>query len=158
MTRGVGVLATAASIVGLLVFAPSAFAAPRLTLTPSCDLPNTPFGFDVTGTGFPPNQAVNVITPNARVRTGTDVDGRLSPVFFGSPPPGFGFLRVLAYEIHDLDLDVDPDEALLATAFIDNPCGPPTLTKDQCRKGGWRDFDFKGQGQCIRFVQQGPKE
>jgi len=24
--------------------------------------------------------------------------------------------------------------------------------KDQCKKGGWRQFGFKNQGQCIAFV------
>ena len=28
-------------------------------------------------------------------------------------------------------------------------------TADQCRKGGWKSFGFKNQGQCIRFVQTG---
>jgi hypothetical protein len=26
---------------------------------------------------------------------------------------------------------------------------------DQCKKGGWEDFGFKNQGQCIRFVNTG---
>jgi hypothetical protein len=30
--------------------------------------------------------------------------------------------------------------------------------KDQCKNGGWRNFpDFKSQGQCVAFVQRGPK-
>jgi|GEM_PF-6364063 len=28
-------------------------------------------------------------------------------------------------------------------------------TKDDCKKGKWEDFDFKNQGQCIRFVETG---
>jgi DNA-binding beta-propeller fold protein YncE len=30
-------------------------------------------------------------------------------------------------------------------------------TKEQCRHGGWKQFGFKNQGQCIRFVKHGPK-
>jgi hypothetical protein len=34
----------------------------------------------------------------------------------------------------------------------------PTL-KDQCTNGGWRNYGatFKNQGQCVAFVQRGPK-
>lgn len=30
-----------------------------------------------------------------------------------------------------------------------------TLTKDDCKNGGWRDYGFRNQGQCIRFVDAG---
>jgi hypothetical protein len=33
---------------------------------------------------------------------------------------------------------------------VNNP-----TTKDDCKKGGWKDFDFKNQGQCVRFVETG---
>jgi hypothetical protein len=29
-------------------------------------------------------------------------------------------------------------------------------TKDQCTNGGWQQFGFKNQGQCIAFVNHGP--
>ena len=149
----------------VLSLAAPAIAAPTLTLTPACDRPNTPVGAEVSGGGFPPNQAINVIAipssttasfTEARTRTGTDPNGNLSPVFFGSASP-FGVLRVQAFEIHDDDLTVDPDEALLATSFIDNPCAVRTLTKDQCKNGGWREFGFKNQGECVAFVERRPK-
>lgn len=28
-------------------------------------------------------------------------------------------------------------------------------TKDECKKGGWEDFGFKNQGQCVRFIETG---
>ena len=28
-------------------------------------------------------------------------------------------------------------------------------TKDECMKGGWIDFGFRNQGQCVRFVETG---
>jgi hypothetical protein len=32
-------------------------------------------------------------------------------------------------------------------------------SKDQCKRGGWRNFGtrFKNEGQCVAFVQHGPK-
>ena len=36
---------------------------------------------------------------------------------------------------------------------------PFPTSKDQCKAGGWRSFgsSFKNQGQCVAFVQRGPK-
>ena len=30
------------------------------------------------------------------------------------------------------------------------------VTRDDCKKGGWDDFDgrFRNQGQCVRFVEK----
>jgi hypothetical protein len=33
--------------------------------------------------------------------------------------------------------------------------GSDPTSKDDCRKGGWTDFGFKNQGQCVRFVETG---
>jgi len=33
------------------------------------------------------------------------------------------------------------------------PAGPQT--KDDCKDGGWADYGFKNQGQCVRFIQTG---
>ena len=33
---------------------------------------------------------------------------------------------------------------------------PSPRTKDQCKSGGWAQFGFKNQGQCIAFVNHGP--
>jgi len=38
---------------------------------------------------------------------------------------------------------------------IDAPTAP--TSKDQCKHGGWRNYGFKNQGQCVAFVQRGPK-
>jgi hypothetical protein len=97
-----------------------------LTLTPSCDVPNTPFGFDVTGSGFPPNEPVALVKTDPAIGTRADANGDLVPAFFGSAPQGFGFVQLFAYEIHDDDLTPDPDEALLAVAEIDDPCAAPS--------------------------------
>jgi hypothetical protein len=36
---------------------------------------------------------------------------------------------------------------------------PFPTSKDQCKNGGWRSFGdtFKNQGQCVAFVERGPK-
>ena len=38
-------------------------------------------------------------------------------------------------------------------------CKPPA-TKDQCKKGGWRNYGerFKNQGRCVGFVATGGKK
>jgi hypothetical protein len=40
---------------------------------------------------------------------------------------------------------------------VDAP--PVPTSKDQCKNGGWTDYGttFKNQGQCVAFVQRGPK-
>jgi hypothetical protein len=30
-------------------------------------------------------------------------------------------------------------------------------SKEQCKKGGWASFGFRNQGQCVAFVERGPK-
>lgn len=35
-------------------------------------------------------------------------------------------------------------------APVNNP-----QTKDDCKKGGWQQYGFKNQGQCVRFVETG---
>jgi hypothetical protein len=37
-----------------------------------------------------------------------------------------------------------------------HPAALPT-NKDQCKHGGWAQFGFKNQGQCVAFVQRGPE-
>lgn len=32
---------------------------------------------------------------------------------------------------------------------------PDAQTKDDCKNGGWEDYGFENQGQCIRYVQTG---
>lgn len=32
---------------------------------------------------------------------------------------------------------------------------PDAETKADCKKGGWKDFDFRNQGRCIKFVVTG---
>jgi hypothetical protein len=48
------------------------------------------------------------------------------------------------------------DESFLSGLEAPVPLVP--TSKDQCKKGGWPQFGFKNQGQCIRFVKHGPKK
>jgi hypothetical protein len=38
---------------------------------------------------------------------------------------------------------------------VDSP--PPPTSKDQCKNGGYKQYGFKNQGQCVAFVERGPK-
>jgi hypothetical protein len=36
----------------------------------------------------------------------------------------------------------------------DNPTNGAPTSKDDCKNGGWRDFNFKNQGQCVKWANQ----
>jgi hypothetical protein len=38
---------------------------------------------------------------------------------------------------------------------LDSPVPLRPTTKAQCKNGGWRDFGFKNQGDCVNFVASG---
>lgn len=42
-----------------------------------------------------------------------------------------------------------PAGVALAT---DGPDGTMPTSKEQCKKGGWKDFGFKNQGECVSWV------
>jgi hypothetical protein len=41
-------------------------------------------------------------------------------------------------------------------AVTDSP--PPPTSKSECRDGGYERFGFKNQGECVAFVERGPKQ
>jgi hypothetical protein len=54
----------------------------------------------------------------------------------------------------DVQISHDFDGGYDASYDFEPGVGPPT-DKDQCKRGGWRDFNtpvFKNQGECVRFV------
>jgi hypothetical protein len=90
--------------------------------------------------GFPVGNGVGPI------KLRTDANGtwdQASLGFVGTGDPG-----IWTYTI------VWSGGTLTQSLYID--CTKPA-SKQDCRNGGWRDFDFKNQGQCIRFVKQGPQ-
>lgn len=60
-----------------------------------------------------------------------------SASFFGSPIDQFGIGEI----------EVDGTDVVLS----------PT-TKDQCENGGWKNFGFKNQGQCVKYIEIGTRQ
>ncbi len=84
--------------------------------------------------------------PNKVKITVTDGAGIASPyVFIWTPDAGFDPTGAIGFVnwnggvafFDDLTVDADPQ------------------TKDDCKKGGWEQFGFKNQGQCVRFIETG---
>ena len=50
-------------------------------------------------------------------------------------------------------------ELALEGDFVVVDSQPLPATKDRCKNGGWKTFatTFKNQGQCVAFVERGPK-
>jgi hypothetical protein len=127
MRRAVLGVLVAAGLAGL--FAPAAFAAPTVTLTPSCDSPTNPYGVSIVVTGLPPGAQFEGEFHSASTNVG--------PGFFradqlGEFRIGWGAGKPLA-EVTvggwvDLDEDEtqDPGEASFG-ATIDNPCAEPPV-------------------------------
>lgn len=78
----------------------------------------------------------------------------------GGGPAGENFIRELFLNSYNYGLDEFPNlsnESYAAHWHVglesveeDNP-----VEKNECKKGGWSDFGFRNQGQCIRFVNTG---
>ena len=65
----------------------------------------------------------------------------------GTPAPTVCPVNTIVY---DPDLVVGGD-----LTVVDAQPGP--TSKDQCKRGGWAQFGFRNQGQCVAFVERGPK-
>lgn len=44
---------------------------------------------------------------------------------------------------------------VLEAPVVEPPAPTDPENKNQCKKGGWEDFGFKNQGQCVRFAETG---
>jgi DNA-binding beta-propeller fold protein YncE len=107
--------------------------------------PKTPAAVPANITGTAAGLAVTADGTSTYVTTGSTVSqytidpvsGTLSPKSPAAVAAGAGFTTAIA---------VTPKPRV------------PT-TKGQCKNGGWRQFGirFKNQGQCVAFVQRGPK-
>jgi hypothetical protein len=74
--------------------------------------------------------------------------------------PGPGQDRLDWHPISALPSDCPaPSEVLGGTTSGDlvvTDAPPLPVSKEQCKKGGWRLFGFKNQGACVSFVAKGP--
>jgi hypothetical protein len=48
------------------------------------------------------------------------------------------------------------DFTLSSGNFVVHDAPPLPTSKDQCKNGGWREFGFKNQGQCVASVERRP--
>ena len=89
------------------------------------------------------------------IHPGICVDGRTNPAC-ASGPVIETFSANTKVEVR-LALGGERDSDFDWTAFEVGPVVGPAdpATKADCKKGGWADFGFRNQGQCIRFVNTG---
>jgi hypothetical protein len=116
---------------------------PALGCIPTSD---TPFQTDLVGP-LPFGTALIMITaglPNPTIEVGTvNPDGTAS--FRAGIAPGT--YAVVLVGRHG--------EFLPQGSLQIGNCTPKS--KEQCKNGGWHDFDFENQGRCIAFVSRGSK-
>jgi hypothetical protein len=79
----------------------------------------------------------------------------INGVQVGTAAGGTNFLREVFLNSYNYGLDTFPNfsnDSYTANWHIGvlNP-----ETKNDCKKGGWKAFGFKNQGQCIQFVNTG---
>jgi hypothetical protein len=149
----IGVLASMALLV------PSgATAAPTLELSPDCF-------------GYPPLNGVKAelsgLAPNADfVGTGTPVADGTNLGTFGPQPLNADangnyavWLYASGYPVVTWTVTVETESFTLEkTLRVD--CSPPPPTpssKADCKRGGWRQYGFRNQGQCVSSVVHASK-
>jgi hypothetical protein len=99
----------------------------------------------------PPTATVNLLNPI----TGGRVVFQLGSI------GGVQFIAVAAADSPDdcsLGSPTDVAEVISGQiAIVDAP--PLPTSRDDCKNGGWRNYGttFQNQGQCVAFVQRGPK-
>jgi hypothetical protein len=91
---------------------------------------------------------------NDVIHPGVCVDGR-SASLCPAGPVEQTFSAAATVEVRlalggERDWDFDWTMFTVAAAAPDVP-----MNADDCRNGGWREFGFRNQGQCIRFVNTG---
>lgn len=73
----------------------------------------------------------------------------------GTADGGTSFIRELFLNSYNYGLDTFPNlgNGDYAAHWHVGEVQPTSI--DECKKGGWEDFGFRNQGQCIRFVNTG---
>ena len=112
--------------------------------------------------------ALQVFAPIASrvIVTGTQADGttvsqELTIEPPAGPPPGDFVLQTFALVGFENLVELSWQQAVPGPVphQFDNidfeiPAAGP-VTKDDCKKGGWEEFGFRNQGQCVRFIETG---
>jgi hypothetical protein len=136
--------------------------APTLFVSGCEGSPSEPYGGTLSVTGLEPNTMylLHYVGIGGDYFT-TDDAGGYAGVGGGSSSEPFELTVQIGRDLtHDGFLDAGESIAIEQHFTFDRPCGekPPAPTaKSQCKKGGWKQFGFKNQGQCIRSVKHGPK-
>jgi hypothetical protein len=145
------------AIVGAALALPSVSSAasasatqPTLSMERRCDILPPLNGFDATLSGLPPftDFVATEVTPEgapSSTQYVTDASGSFYLLVIGTHTPGTFEVTV-----------VWAGGTLTQSLFID--CTKPG-SKKECQNGGWQNSgffpQFKNQGQCIAFVNQG---
>jgi hypothetical protein len=123
------------------------------------------YGVTVGVTGFPPDTQFTAtlsfeyidppVNPDGSYSTG----GSIGPATLTTDANG-EFITSLGTvgvkTIYTLTVD-SPYLGGTVTKTLTVTCEPKPTSVEQCTDGGWRNFSqFKNQGQCIKFVRQGP--
>jgi hypothetical protein len=78
----------------------------------------------------------------------------------GPPGSGLDTVRGVGFELDAADcspIDDLPAVALPIGDIAVHDAHPGPVTKEQCKRGGFAQFGFPNQGQCVAAVQRGPK-
>lgn len=120
------------------------------------------YGVRVGVTGFPPNTDFTAtlsfedINPDGSIGPG---GGGVGPGVFTTDANGefitfFGTQGVKT--VYTLTVE-SPYVGGTATKTVKVTCEPTPTSVEQCKKGGYRAFNFSNQGRCVAFVQRGAK-
>jgi hypothetical protein len=133
--------------------------------------------WSLSGGGNPPFSATFTITSGTTTITGSKTRGE--PPWGFSCDPGLGFaagantsrspytatIHTPSGNFHDegtsaVTVNITSSGAATLTESFTSSLAQPVLivptSKNQCKKGGWRDYpQFKNQGRCVRFVVTG---
>lgn len=95
----------------------------------------------------------------------TVVQSGSSPQTCPSTPADMGdgsTIRVAALNLGDTSSNDDGLDGYYDNVVLDMESGsvvynfePAPSTRNECKKGGWKDYGFKNQGQCIRYLNTG---
>jgi hypothetical protein len=147
----------------------TSFAGPGVLVTYTLDASSGPTGEDPAG-----SVRIDLFGPVDNPVTCLDVQGNRAIVGIAVPSDPPGGLWIFVTDTGDVGPDTigavgtatPPDvcseqphseaEAGGNIVVVDAQPSAPT-SKEQCKNGGWRNFQqFKNEGQCIKFVKQGP--